>query len=252
MTQEWTFHRDEELEALRARLRKRRSLLVHGPMGVGKTLLLKRLLREHPQMLYSSDSAAMQPTFRNLALALLAARDPAVVQAVGARGAEGLNCKSAVALRGIVIDALRKRKYYIVLDHLKLPSQSFAAAVREITDWSQTPMVAVARSTHMEDTGFLHSLFAERTDRFELRNFPKPEAKQFAQECVRRAGLSAQNLGEFIERVLEFSAGNPGAILSMLEMAQRPEYRSAEHVKITPLYVDFRLNLPLGYRFYGQ
>lgn len=203
-------------------------------------------------MIYSSDSAATQSTFRNLGLALLAAGDPGVVQAVGARGAEGLNYKSAVALRGIVIDALRKRKYCVVLDHLKLPSQSFAAAVREITDWSQSPVVAVARSAHMEDTGFLRSLFAERTDRFELRNFPKLEAKQFAQECVRRAELTGQNLDEFVEQVLDFSAGNPGAILSMVEMAKRPEYRSAEHIKITPLYVDFRLNLPLGHRFYGQ
>jgi len=49
-------------------------------------------------------------------------------------------------------------------------------------------------------------------------------------------------MSEFIERLLEFGQGNPGAILSMLEMAKHPRYRSAEHIKITPLYLDFRMN----------
>jgi len=46
--------------------------------------------------------------------------------------------------------------------------------------------------------------------------------------------------------LLEFSQGNPGAILSLLEMATHPKYRSADHIKITPLYLDFRLNWKPG------
>lgn len=229
---EFLFSREQELETLRARLHKPRSLLLYGPAGVGKTLLLKRVLPDFPQVLYSAESARIQSTFRNLALALPRAGGTA----------EGIKSKSAVALRGIMIDALREGNYFVVLDHLKAPSQAFAAAVREITDWGKTPVVAVARSPHMEDVGFLRPLFAERSDRFELRNFARPAAEQFVQECVSRLGLSAYNLREFLDRVLEFSQGNPGAILTILEMAQRPQYRSAERIKITPLYVDFRLN----------
>jgi AAA ATPase domain len=230
---EFLFGREQELEALRARLRKPRSLLLYGPAGVGKTHLLKLALPDSPQSLYSPESAGIQSTFRNLALALPRA---------GGKGAEGIKSKSAVALRGIVIEALRKGKHFVVLDHLKVPSQAFAAAVREITDWGRTSVIAVARSPHMEDVGFLRPLFTERSDRFELRNLARPLAEQFAQECVSRIGLSAYNLREFLDRVLEFSQGNPGAILSMLQMAQHPQYRSAERIKITPLYVDFRLN----------
>jgi len=54
---------------------------------------------------------------------------------------------------------------------------------------------------------------------------------------------------EFLGKVLEFSGGNPGAILAMLEMAGYPKYRSDEHIKITPLYIDFRMNWdPVGKR----
>ena len=41
---------------------------------------------------------------------------------------------------------------------------------------------------------------------------------------------------------MQFSGGNPGAILAMLKMAGYPKYRSNAHIKITPLYIDFRMN----------
>jgi hypothetical protein len=214
---------------------------------VGKTLLLQRVLHDFPQALYSPDSAAAQSVFRNLASGLLAAGDTVVLKAMARRGAEGIKSKSAVALKGITLDALRARECCVVLDHLTLPSQPFAAAVREIVGCA--PVIAVARSVHMEDVGFLQPFFSDRCDRFELRNFPPAVAGRFAQEAVRRAELSAENMGEFLDRVLEFSQGNPGAILSMLGMAKHPKYRAAEHIKITPLYLDFRLNWkPTGVR----
>ncbi len=59
---------------------------------------------------------------------------------------------------------------------------------------------------------------------------------------IRRTGLAAPNLNEFVGKILEFSAGNPGAIVSLIGMAKYPKYRSDEHIKITPLYIDFRMN----------
>ncbi len=249
MIPEFLFGREEELESLRQRLRKRCSFLLYGPSGVGKSLLLNRALPEFPEALYSPESASAQSVFRNLAVALLSAREPRLVRSVGRTGIEGVKAKSAVALKGIVMDVLHEGRYCVVLDHLKLPSYSFAAAVREVMGWGDTPVVAVARSPHMEDIGFLKPFYADRSERLEVRNFSPSVAELFAEEVVRRAGLSAENMGEFLERVLEFSEGNPGAILSMLDMAKHPKYRSAEHIKITPLYVDFRMNWkPAGVR----
>jgi len=246
---EFIFGREEELQALRRRFRKRKPFLLHGPSGVGKTFLVRRILREFPGVLYSSESPSAQAVFRNLAVSLLAAPDPGLLRAFGSSGGEGIERKSALALKGLVMDALHAGHYCAVLDHLRRPAYSCAAAVREIMGWGNTPVVALARSPHMEDLGFLHAFYPDRSDRLELRNFPPPLAQRFAEEAVRRAGLSAQNMSEFLQRVLVFSQGNPGAILSMLEMAKHPKYRSAEHIKITPLYVDFRLNWkPAGVR----
>jgi hypothetical protein len=237
---DFIFDREEELQILRQRLLKRKPFLLYGPTGTGKTLLIRSLLLEMPAVLYCENSATPQVVFRSVAQALLERSDPRVRRSCRTR--DGIQIKSAVSLKGIVTDALREGDYCIVMDHLNRPSQSFAAAVREIIGWCSTPVIAVARSSHMEDTGFLRPLYSDRSEKYELKNLDSAVAEQFAHEIVRRVGLSAANIGEFLAKVLELSAGNPGAILSMLQMAKYPKYRSHEHIKITPLYIDFRMN----------
>ena len=237
---DFIFDREEELQALKQRLLKRKAFLLHGPPGVGKTLLIRSLLPQLPEAVYCENSATVQIVFRSVALALLERHDPRVQ--TSCRNSDGAQAKSAVSLKGIVMDALRGGRYSIVMDHLSRPSQSFAAAVRELIGWCSTPVVALARSSHMEDTGFLQPLYSDRSERYELKNLDAGAAERFAQEIVRRSGLSASNIGEFLAKVLELSEGNPGAILSMLQMAHSPKYRTNEHIKTAPLYIDFRMN----------
>jgi DNA polymerase III delta prime subunit len=237
---DFIFNRDEELQRLEERVRKRKPFLVHGPAGVGKTLLFRNLLQRIPEALYCKSASTAQIVFRSVAQSLLERGDPGVQRTC--RNRDGILAKSAVSLKGIVMDGLREGSYSVVLDHIDCPSQSFAAAVREVIGSCSTPVIAVARSSHMEDTGFLQPLYSDRHDRYELKNFDPAAAEQFAHEMVRRAGLSASNMEEFLGKVLELSDGNPGAILSMLQMAKYPKYRLEEHIKVTPLYIDFRMN----------
>jgi len=234
------FDRTEESKALAQRLARNKSFLLHGPTGVGKTLILCSVLEKMPAVLYCPRSASTQVVFRSVAQALLERGNPRVRRAC--HTLDGVQAKSAVSLKGVVMDALREGGYSIVLDHLDRPSQTFAAAVREVMGWCSTPVIAVARSHHMEDTGFLQPLYSDRHDRCEVKNFDSATAQQFSNEIVERAGLAASNMKEFLGKVLEFSEGNPGAILSMLQMAKYPKYRTNQHIKISPLYIDFRMN----------
>ncbi len=45
------FHREEEIDALRKRFAARKSVLLHGPSGVGKTLLLEHVMPDFPHRL---------------------------------------------------------------------------------------------------------------------------------------------------------------------------------------------------------
>jgi len=239
MTSDFIFGRQEERQRMKQFLAKRRPSLIFGPSGVGKTLLLRSALGEFPAILYCENSATIHLVFRSLALALFRLEHPRARKAF--RNENAIAEKSAVALRGIVMDAVRQGDYAIVLDHVKRPSHSFAASVREIMAWGSTPVSAVARSRHMEDTGLLQPLYEDRSQKYEIRSFDDATAEQFAWEMIRRRRLSGANVTEFLNKVLEFSGGNPGAIITMVDMARCPKYRSEERIKISPLYIDFRM-----------
>jgi hypothetical protein len=234
------FGREKETEVLRQRLAKRKSFLLHGPAGVGKTALLARLLPTFPDVLYCAEAASKTSLFRGLATALLATCNPAA--SCKLKSADNIKSKSAVNLKGLVLDVLHSGQYSVVLDHLCQPSAPFASDIRDVANWGSIPVIGVARSPHMEDVGFLLPLFADRQEKVELRNFADEEARRFGCWTMARAGLVAGNLDDFLERVIEFSQGNPGAIISMVGMAREPKYRSDDCIKITPLYVDFRLS----------
>jgi DNA polymerase III delta prime subunit len=240
LTTEFIFDREEERQRIDQHLAKAHPFLIHGPSGVGKTLLLRSVLSQYSTVLYCQDSSTINVVFRSVARHLLRLGSPRAKSAF--HNEDGIKMKSPVSLKGVVMDSLNEGKYSIVLDHLRRPSYSFAAAVREMMGWGSTPVTAVARSSHMEDTGFLQPFYGDRAQKCEIRNFDDEIAERFAREIVERVQLSATNMSEFLEKVLEFSSGNPGAIVALIDMATYPKYRSAEHIKTTPLYIDFRMN----------
>jgi hypothetical protein len=236
---DFVFGRDKEIAELRERLSARESFVLHGSSGSGKTFLLQRVMQAFPEALYCPDAASPLLIFQSLALALLASRDRFVRSCV--RSPQLVNTKSAISLRGIVLDAVRRGSYLVVLDHLRGPAAALAADARDLMFYGGTPVVAVSRSVHMEDLGFLTPIFALRSERMRLKNFTCSEATRFAEEVARRTQLQATNLPEFIERVVDLGQGSPGAIARMLQMALRPKYRLDGYLKTAPLYIDFRL-----------
>jgi hypothetical protein len=236
------YGRDAEVEQLRQLLSRHRSFLFHGSSGVGKTLLLKYFNGQVPEMLYCSESPSSQTVFRALAVELLAKNNRCVVKACGRGGLNAVMDKSAVSLRGIVTEALREKRYWFVLDHVKSPSQSFAAAVKDVISRTEAAVIVAARSEHMEDVGFLLPMFSDRSARYALRNFDSETAREFALQIAHKIQLNAANHAEVIDKVVRYSKGNPGAIIAMLRMAVSPKYVAQQHVKLSPLYIDFRLS----------
>ncbi|MFZ0287424.1 MAG: AAA family ATPase [Terriglobales bacterium] len=241
MTPASIYGRDAEIEQLSQMVSRRRSFLLYGPAGVGKSLLLKHLAGATPGMLYCDDSSSSQMVFRQLASELFARKNQHVLHACEPDGLNAIASKSAVAIRGIVTEALRAGSYALVIDHLNSPSQSFSAAVKDVCNRAESRLIAVARSEHMEDVGFLLPMFPNRSEKCALRNFDSNTAREFALQTAQEMQLSATNRDEAIEKIVDYSKGNPGAIVAMLEMAANPRYVTHEHVKLSPLYIDFRL-----------
>jgi KaiC/GvpD/RAD55 family RecA-like ATPase len=232
------FGRTEELDALRKRLAIRKSTLFHGPSGAGKTLLLQQVMPEFSNVLYCPSSSSSQAVFRCLA-ELLAARNDRTILRICKGNLGALLGKSSVSLKGIVSDALRAANYTIVLDHLNRPSPALGSMIREVMAMSSTPVVAVVRSTHMEDAGSVSALLPDRNERLAIKNFDSDTAKAFAIELCEQQQLEAENLHSVLDSMIKSSEGNPGAIIRMIAMAKQSKYRNDDHIKWSPLYIDF-------------
>ncbi len=207
---------------------------------MGKTFLLSGVLPHFPDILYSRNNPTPQALFRSLAELLLAARHPVFAKACS-NGPASLQARSAVSVKGLLRDALLNSGYVVVVDHLMRPSQALATSIRELMlNWS-IPVIAVARSAHMEDVGFVLSLFPYNNEKFGLRNFDPELASEFAATYARREGLEAGNLGRFLEKIVEYSGGNPGAIVRMIRLARDPQYFHEHQIKITLLYIDYKI-----------
>ncbi len=239
VSDDFVFGRIEEMAELRQRLSARESFVLHGPSGSGKTFLLHCVIRNLPDVLYCPQAGSPQLVVQSLAFRLVELRDRYTKSFL--RNAQAVKMKSTISLRGIVLEAVRRGKYIVVLDHLQGPAAALSSDTRDLMLYGETPVLAVARSAHMEDLGFLTPMFSLRGERMRLSNFAHVEATRFAEEIARRTGLWANNLPEFIERIVSLSQGSPGAILKMLQMARIPRYRLNGYVKTSPLYIDFRL-----------
>jgi hypothetical protein len=144
-------------------------------------------------------------------------------------------------LKGIVNRALDTQQFLMVLDQLDAPSSVVAGMIKDLHYYGRTPVIFASRSPHMEDIGALRSLCANKSERLEVKNWPHHIALEFAKRDAERLRLSASNLETILPSLVEWSDGNPGAILRMLKMAHLPQYRAGDQIKAHILYLDYRM-----------
>jgi hypothetical protein len=201
---------------------------------VGKSRLLQTFIQSQPLAVYIPQMRSP----REFALTLLQALHSAdgKVKLPG-----NITALSTSSLKGIVHRALDTRPFLMVLDHLDAPSRVVTGMIKDLHYYGRTPVIFASRSPHMEDIGALRPLCANKAERLEVKNFPPQIALEFAQREAERTGLWASNLETVLPSLVEWSDGNPGAILHMLKMAQLPQYRAGDQIKSHILYVDYRI-----------
>ena len=227
--------RAEEMARLQDQAKRRKSMLVFGPEGVGKTRLLETFVKTQPFALHVEQTTSP----RDLMLAL--------VERFRCMGKQELRLPrdpkalSTTSLKGIVQRALDQYPFLLVLDHLAGPSRVVTGMIKQMNYYGRTPVFFAARTPHMEDVGTLQPMCSDRSERAELKNLPPAIALEFAQREAERTDLWASNLEQAIHSLVEWSEGNPGSILHMLKMAQLDRYRVGDQIKAHVLYLDYRM-----------
>ncbi len=226
--------REEELERLQGQAKARKSMLVYGPSGVGKSRLLQAFVESQPLALYV-------PQMRSPREMLLALLDGLKTAKARIPMPSNIGILSSSSLKGIADRALDTGSFIMVLDHLDGPSRVVTGMIKDLHYFGRTPVIFASRSPHMEDIGTLQPLCALKSERVEVKNWPQPIALEFARREAQKARLQASNLDSVLPSLVEWSDGNPGAILQMIKMANMPRYRIEDQIKAHILYVDYRM-----------
>jgi len=226
--------REEELGRLRDQARIRKSLLVFGPEGVGKSRLLRTFVEKQPLALYVEQMRSPREFVLTVLKALHSVDRNIKVPEI-------LSALSTTSLKGIVHRALDTNPFLMVLDHLDAPSRVVTGMIKDLNYYGRTPVIFASRSPHMEDIGALRPFCASKSERLEMNNLPPQIALEFAQREAEKNDLWATNMEAILLSLVEWSDGNPGAILHMLKMAQLPQYRAGDQIKAHVLYIDYRM-----------
>ena len=181
------------MDELHQRFAARRSFRFMVAAGVGKTSLLLAVCREFSDVLYIPQNPTPRSLFYGLVEALFAKQERNV-SGMLPPGVSSPQTKTATAIKGIVTKALRNSSYLVVLDHVVRPSRSLAASVRELMVDCSVAVIAVSRSAHMEDSGFILPMFPDRGERLALQQLRRWDGGAFCAWCARREGLTAGNL----------------------------------------------------------
>ena len=210
----------EEMRTLTNALCVRKSCLILGPKGIGKT----RILRE-------SLSLACQP--------YVYVDGPAVLHRLLVELAAGLSCLAA--RRGSVCKASRRRSKTFRAGRpshtTPLPDSSSVRDAdprmyRFLQQVYYVPGCSLIVSATSRFLGHLRKLWDPR-DEIVLEPLSRTDALSLFDRAARMYGLEAFDLDGFRSKVLTSAQGNPGQILMMCRMASRPEYQVGRHIKFS-------------------
>jgi len=216
-----------ELENLVEALRGRRSRLLTGPIGSGKTRLLQEALQRTSEPYVLMD---WPPVLHSLLVSM----------------AEGLGCCSArasslrlttsQALKSMVKAALQQQPRCIVLEDAHNAEPRTYRFLQEIYHAPGCSLVVTAPCR--ERLGHLHKLLWDPREEIALKPLTRVDARRLFEEASCKYGLSALNLDAFRSKVLTAARGNPGQIVTMCRLASRAEYQDRWRIKFLPLRID--------------
>lgn len=246
--------RESESRRLEEAIRKRTSLMICGPSGIGKTALVSTVIRRLPpdlaaRCLYLRGVKDLQDLLRQMVQALYDLKDPNLRQQLHAEGISvvtfdaWLKALSSSRLRGTLYHTVERGDYRVFLDHLPPLTRAVAKVIKELFWMRKTPVYLLIRDELEQHLYQFYNFFywGDR-ERLALQPLPAQAAAELLENCIERFGLSRLDLTDFREEALELSKRVPGAIVKMCTLAADPRYQYESRVKIKSVYIDYLLS----------
>jgi hypothetical protein len=213
--------RRDELSRLAAAMIARRSQLIVGPAGSGKTRLVEEALRR-----------SQQPA--------IAARWPDVLHDLLLEMAGKLGCHlrrpTSLNLKIAVLNAIEKSPCCVILENAADAEPRIYRFLQHIFYVPHVCLIVTARSK--DGLGHLGKLLFDPRERACLPPLGRTHARRLFDAAATIYELDAASLGDFRAKALTSAKGNPGQILTMCRLAAQPQYQHDGYIKFLPVRMD--------------
>ena len=244
--------RSGEQANLREAILARRSILVCGPADSGKTALLEETLATLPSKvrencLVCKAHGPPRQIWQSLAHRLAELHDGEVISRMQRETGSStsfdrwLHGQTSLRLRGILRRAMRSHSYWVFLEAAtRLPEGVY----RLLQEWvwsRRTPVILLARGSTEREVGKAARLFWHKGLQLHLGPIRTEDLEILLENAAERFGISKFADAEFRDFALKQSAGLPGKMLRLCELASQSAYQFGGRVKLHTLAVDFLL-----------
>jgi len=222
--------REKECVAIAALMSKRKNIIIFGPEGIGKTVILNKVLSglAAVNIFYSKESKTLKTSLLNLMV--YASFDKKSIQTA-----------DTLTLKKIFYNLLDEKKpEYIVFDHAESVEPKFYSFFVCLME-RKFPLIVLSHGLVKKDIGHLRmSLFDfEKVEVFDL---DRPTANLLIDHFIKEFGVKVVKTDEFKQAIFSHSKGNPKIIKALCFLARDVKYQKNDSINVKLIDLDRRIN----------
>jgi len=222
--------REKECAAITGFINQRKSIIIFGPEGVGKTAVINKVLSGFSALnkLHSVSSKTLKESLLNFMI--YDTFDKKTIQKA-----------DILALKKLFYEILaNKSPEYIVFDHVENVEPkfySFFVCLMEV----KIPLIVLSRGLEKKDIGHLR-MSSFNFEKVEISNFDKPTADILIDHFINEFGINITKADEFKKQIFHFSKGNPKIIKGLCFLARDVKYQKSDGLDVKLMDLDRRIN----------
>jgi AAA+ ATPase superfamily predicted ATPase len=222
--------REKECAAISALIDKRKNIIIFGPEGVGKTVILNKVLSglAAVNIFYSKESKTLKTSLLNLMV--YASCDKKSIQTA-----------DTLTLKKIFYNLLDEKKpEYIVFDHIESVEPKFYSLFTYLME-RKIPLIVLSLGVEKKEIGHLRmsSFTFEKVEVFDL---DRPTANLLIDHFIKEFGVKVVKTDEFKQAIFSHSKGNPKIIKALCFLARDVKYQKNDSIDVKLIDLDRRIN----------